>query len=357
MKFGSLFSGVGGFDLGMERAGMTCVWQCEIDKYCNQVLNEHWKGAKRYNDVREITKGNTEVPDLICGGFPCQDLSVAGKRAGLSGERSGLWFEFERIIGELRPKWVVIENVPGLLSSNKGADFAVILKALDDFGYGVAWRILDSQYFGVAQRRRRVFIVASFGNGSCTEVLFESEGVSGNTQQGAAQGETITSQSSGSVGTYWDGGQRSDTLDSSSLVKGQMMPEKRRFPVVFDEMQITSKANHSKGSVDKSYTLNKNHLMSVANVWQMNHASEVYRESGSMSPTLQERMGTGGNNVPLIGVRRLTPTECCRLQGFPDDWNISQSDTQRYKQMGNAVTVNVIEWIGKRILNISCNSN
>ena len=178
MKFGSLFTGVGGFDLGLERAGMTCIWQCEIDKYCNQVLEEHWKGVRRYNDVREITKENAEVPDLIVGGFPCQDLSVAGKRAGLSGERSGLWFEFERIIGELRPKWVIIENVPGLLSSHKGADFAVILKALDDFGYGVAWRILDSQYFGVAQRRRRVFIVASLGNTSCAEVLFESESMS-----------------------------------------------------------------------------------------------------------------------------------------------------------------------------------
>src|SRR3990167_5596480 len=122
MKFGSLFTGVGGFDLGFERAEMTCAWQAEKDKHCLQVLANHWPNIKRYEDVKDVGR-NAEPIDLLCGGFPCQDLSVAGKRAGLAGERSGLWFEFARIIGELRPRWVVIENVPGLLSSNSGRDF------------------------------------------------------------------------------------------------------------------------------------------------------------------------------------------------------------------------------------------
>ncbi len=162
MKFGSLFTGVGGFDLGFERAGMECAWQVEFDKNCQNVLRKHWSETELFNDVRTVGKHNLEPVDVICGGFPCQDVSIAGKRAGLAGERSGLWSEFARIIDELEPKWVVIENVPGLLSSNRGRDFATVIRWLAERGYGVAWRILDSQYFGVAQRRRRVFIVGSF---------------------------------------------------------------------------------------------------------------------------------------------------------------------------------------------------
>jgi DNA (cytosine-5)-methyltransferase 1 len=344
MKFGSLFTGVGGFDLGFERVGMECVWQVEQDKYCNQVLERHWPNVRRYEDVRTVGKENLEAVDLICGGFPCQDLSVAGKRAGFSGERSSLWFEFERIINEMQPKWVVIENVPGLFSSANGSDFGVILKSLDGFGYGVAWRVLDSQYFGVPQRRRRVFIVASLGSPSAGEVLFERESVSRDiekgreTREGTAgsfkeragkpgggkgilidQSKAYGLNSHSSLYTYWDGGQIADTLTKPALSKGQMMPDKRKMQAV---------------------------------IWQMNHANEVYRDCGDISPTLQNRMGTGGNNVPLLGVRRLTPTECCRLQGFDDDWNDNVSDTQRYRQMGNAITTNVVQWLGKRIISL-----
>ena len=177
MKFGSLFTGVGGFDLGFERAGMVCAWQVEFDKNCQNILKKHWSETELFDDVRTVGKHNLAPVDVICGGFPCQDVSIAGKRAGLAGERSGLWSEFARIIDELEPKWVVIENVPGLLSSNRGRDFATVIRWLAERGYGVAWRILDSQYFGVAQRRCRVFIVGSFGSGSASEILFEREGV------------------------------------------------------------------------------------------------------------------------------------------------------------------------------------
>jgi len=302
MKFGSLFTGVGGFDLGFERVGMECVWQVEQDKYCNQVLERHWPNVRRYEDVRTVGKENLEAVDLICGGFPCQDLSVAGKRAGFSGERSSLWFEFERIINEMQPKWVVIENVPGLFSSANGSDFGVILKSLDGFGYGVAWRVLDSQYFGVPQRRRRVFIVASLGSPSAGEVLFERESVSRDIEKGREKGKRIADTLAGG-----------SSRCHSDITSGQQ-----------------------DGNV----------------IWQMNHADEVYRDCGDISPTLQNRMGTGGNNVPLLGVRRLTPTECCRLQGFDDDWNDNVSDTQRYRQMGNAITTNVVQWLGERIMGV-----
>ena len=176
MKVGSLFTGIGGADIGFERAGATIEWQCEIDKHASSVLARHWPGVPNHGDVTMIGAHVGKV-DLICGGFPCQDVSVAGRRAGLAGERSGLWFEFHRIARELRPEWLLIENVPGLLSSHQGADFAVILQGLAELGYGVAWRVLDAQYFGLAQRRKRVFIVGHLGDGRAAEVLFEREGV------------------------------------------------------------------------------------------------------------------------------------------------------------------------------------
>ena len=191
MRVGSLFSGIGAFDLGFERAGMQVVWQCEIDAACQTVLRRHWPGVRMYDDVRAVGADAGAV-DVICGGFPCQDVSVAGRRAGLAGERSGLWFEFHRVLRDVRPDWVVIENVPGLLSSNKGRDFGAILTGLVELGYGVCWRVLDSQYFGVAQRRRRVFVVGHLGDGRAAEVLFEREGVCGHppTRGKAREGAT-----------------------------------------------------------------------------------------------------------------------------------------------------------------------
>lgn len=156
--FGSLFSGVGGFDLGFERAGMECRWQVEIDDKARAVLDRHWPQVEKHTDVRDVGRHNLEPVDVICGGFPCQDVSVAGRRQGLAGERSGLWFEFHRIVGEMLPTWVVIENVPGLLSSNEGKDIQVIIDSLTQIGYTVDVDILDAQYFGVPQRRRRVFL-------------------------------------------------------------------------------------------------------------------------------------------------------------------------------------------------------
>jgi len=158
LTVGSLFSGVGGFDLGFERAGMAVRWQCEKDTAARSVLRRHWPDVTVYEDVRDVGIG-AEAVDVVCGGFPCQDVSIAGRRAGLAGERSGLWFEFARVIRETQPEWVVIENVPGLLSSNGGKDIAVILDTLEQLGYTVDCDILNSQNFGVPQRRRRVFLV------------------------------------------------------------------------------------------------------------------------------------------------------------------------------------------------------
>jgi DNA (cytosine-5)-methyltransferase 1 len=341
MKFGSLFTGVGGFDLGFERAGMECLWQVEFDKACQSILKKHWGETELFDDVRTVGRHNLKPVDVICGGFPCQDVSIAGKRAGLAGERSGLWSEFARIIDELEPKWVVIENVPGLLSSNRGRDFATVIRWLAERGYGVAWRILDSQYFGVAQRRRRVFVVGSFGNGGAAEILFECEGVRWDIEKSGKAGKRVAATIAGG-----------SSKCHSDITSGQ---QDANVVLGFDLAQITSKANYSnpkKG--DPQPPLN---TLGQGFIAYENHPVDSrITETGNISQQLTSRMGTGGNNVPLVqklstqpSVRRLTPTECERLQGFPDGWTDGQADSHRYKQMGNAVTVNVAEWIGKRI--------
>lgn len=168
--FGSLFAGVGGFDLGLEAAGWNCGWQVEWDKHCQQILARHWPDVPRWSDVCDVNGAELPPVDLISFGSPCQDLSVAGKRAGLDGSRSGLFHEAVRIIKEMRdatggvqPVWGIWENVVGALSSNRGADFGAVLDSLADAGALVLeWAVLDARWFGVPQRRRRVFVVACF---------------------------------------------------------------------------------------------------------------------------------------------------------------------------------------------------
>lgn len=156
IRFGSLFSGIGGIDLGLERAGMECAWQVEIDPYAQKVLEKHWPRVKRYGDIKECGATNLDPVDLICGGFPCQDISYAGKGAGIEGERSGLWKEFYRIICELRPRYILVENVSALL--RRGID--VVLGDLASCGYDAEWESLPAAAFGAPHRRDRIFIVA-----------------------------------------------------------------------------------------------------------------------------------------------------------------------------------------------------
>jgi DNA (cytosine-5)-methyltransferase 1 len=204
----SLFAGVGGFDLAMERNGVNVVANVEIDKHCQALLERKFPNAKQFNDVTTV-KGKDLIDvgfnpsrGIITGGFPCQDLSVAGKRAGLAGERSGLFWEIARIVEETQTEWFILENVPGLLSSNEGKDFGVVLGTMADLGYSVAWRTLDAQHFGVPQRRRRVFIVGrrSSGAGGPDEVLFKPQSLRRNTSEIKSQGQDATTGAARSFG-------------------------------------------------------------------------------------------------------------------------------------------------------------
>ena len=275
MRFVSLFAGVGGFDLGLERSGHTCVGQVEIDKHAQGVLARHWPDVPKHDDVTTAIDWADEIGltgnvDLVAGGFPCQDLSVAGKRAGLAGKRSGLFYDALAFAQAVKAKTILLENVPGLLSSNQGRDFGVLLTELADAGYSnIEWRVLNSQFFGVAQRRRRVFIVASIGTEPFRTILAECESSAGNLEEGNQEGQEVTRDADQGTGTsgaragnfelydfpdsevapslnalrardtmaygsWWDGSQISQTLDTV-IAKQQMMPEKNRFPVVLQE--------------------------------------------------------------------------------------------------------------------------
>ena len=332
MRVGSLFTGIGGFDLGFERAGMEIAWQCEADKACRKLLMAKWPAATLIPDVREIG-WDVGTADLICGGFPCQDVSVAGRRAGLAGERSGLWFEFHRILATLRPLWVVIENVPGLLSSNSGRDFAAILHGLVELGYGVCWRILDSQYLRVAQRRRRLFVVGSLGTGRAAQVLFEREGLPRGAEKGGQARQGSAAAPEGVAGTV-----------SSKWAKGTGGPAGDECYNIVTPTLRASQGGVRTGTDALVYSIQGNTI-------------DRHAVAGTIAASGAGTSRAAGNCNELDFliphgryVRRLTPTECERLQGFPDGWTAGFSDSTRYKMLGNAVTVNVAEWIGKRIL-------
>lgn len=208
LKAVSLFAGVGGFDLALERAGVPVLASVEIDKHARSVLAQQFPNSTLLEDVQDVTGdqlrelGFNGSEGVIVGGFPCQDLSVAGKRAGLAGGRSGLFWEICRILDETKAKWFILENVPGLLSSNEGRDMGTVIQALVERGYGVAYRILDAQYFGVPQRRRRVFIVGCLGDDgrAPAEVLALIEGMRGNPTQSKPKRKNATRTTTESVG-------------------------------------------------------------------------------------------------------------------------------------------------------------
>jgi len=197
LRVASFFSGIGGFDLGFEMAGMTVVMQCEIDPFCRKVLKKHWPDVQLYGDIAEIKSEQIPDADVYVAGFPCQDLSLAnqGKRKGLEGERSGLFHKFMRLVEERQPRWIVIENVPGLLNSNSGRDFAVVLDTLGGGGYGVSWRVFDSKFFGTPQRRRRVFLVGSLGSIRTAKVLLDDRPFTVTTRPSQCQEETTSNGS------------------------------------------------------------------------------------------------------------------------------------------------------------------
>ncbi|MBG6140666.1 DNA cytosine methyltransferase [Longispora fulva] len=301
----SLFAGVGGFDLAAARAGLTPALAVEIDPAARGVLADRLPSLPLLSDVREVSARDlaTAVPDpadcFLTAGWPCQDLSTAGNRAGLDGERSGLFFELLRILDGLRPGWFLLENVPGLLTSNAGRDMGTVVGSLADLGYRLAWRVLDAQGFGVPQRRRRLYFLGHRGAGDPAAVLLEPESGGGRAAPYRPPGPPTAAGPARRAGPA-----RSDTE-----------------PVIVGPLQTSrSPRGHGTAGVNDQYVL----------------AGHV-RVAGPAA------------------VRRLVPVEYERLQGFPDGWTATsygnpQGDVPRFTQLGNAAPVPVAEWITRRLV-------
>lgn len=382
---GSLFSGLGGIDLAIERAGFEVRWQVENDPDCNRVLAHHWPGVKRFGDVREVDCGKLEPVDLIVGGWPCQGNSVAGQRGGMADPRSGLFSEVVRIARALSPRWLVLENVPGLRSVNKGRDMGIVLRALGELGFWWAYRSLDAQYFNVPQRRERVFFVCdSRDPGGPVKVLFESESCCGNLEESREAGQDVAaSLTSGShgAGVSEPGRRREDDVNLAYQCQGTNVGEMgtlRRgnghvtggVPFVFDERNVTSKANRSTMHLDgPALSLHEAGSMTVAHTLSAARASEDgtgrgvpivpvgFSNRGLPTAAGAERLRAGSHGaLPMVGqgmaVRRLMPVECLRLMGLPDDWLDvipALSDSVKYRLVGNSVAVPCVEWIARRL--------
>jgi DNA (cytosine-5)-methyltransferase 1 len=383
----SLFSGVGGFDLGLENAGMKTIYQCEWDKHANSILERHWPTVPRWGDISTLTAkeilSHGTPPDVVAWGSPCQDLSVAGKRAGLEGERSGLFHEGIRIINELRketnneyPRISIWENVAGALSSNRGADFGVILDEMAKAGAMVIeWALLDAQHFGIPQRRRRVFLIAIFNSATASNcpspLLPVGESLPRDTAKGKSKGQEASGEITESLGAgseWWDGGQIADALTTTS--NEQRMPDKKRLQVVVQETPTRLLGSDIIGSLNatdykwpQNQQLDENKfIVTEPMLLDIQRVGDI-RVYAPPVQALQARMGTGGNSTPMVvelpmAVRRLTPLECERLMGWPDDHTrykadgTEQADTHRYKQCGNGVASPVAEWIGKQLMKL-----
>lgn len=224
---GSLFAGIGGFDIGFENAGFQTAWQVEINPICRAVLADRFPHALQFDDVRAVNGGQLPRVDVLVGGFPCQDLSTMGKRQGLAGARSGLFYEVVRLARELQPRWLVLENVTGLLSCNHGEDFQRVISTLAECGYVGCWRVLNAQYFGVPTKRRRVFIVAGFHEHPPVELLVDTA------PMGAIPGPTTAEHAEQPFPTLLAGSAASQIdLQGSSLITqadgwGQMVERAR----------------------------------------------------------------------------------------------------------------------------------
>ena len=454
MRYVSVFSGIEAASVAWGPLGWHPVCFCEVDEFPKAVLRHRFPSVPNLGDITKVDWRSLAKcagrPDAVVGGSPCQSFSVAGARTGLEGE-SGLMWEYVRAVRELMPRWVLWENVPGALSSSHGEDFRCLLEALDACGYGLAWRVLDAQFFGLAQRRERLFVVGSLGDGGAERacsVLFEPESLSWDSQSsrekrqelaagagggaegsggalnpadpqskrvfspcgvaptlssGTGQGMNIqpsvlcagfcagNTAGAGSIGyqeevnpTLRAGGSGTNMTPTVFEVQGNDVdraPENGQwacgpdengaytlnstdvngvptFAVLpFNTTQITSKENGSRPRYgDPCHPL-----------CATDHAPAICMADAAANAAIDRDLaGTlkanNNNNPPIVSsscsVRRLTPRECERLQGFPDDWTLIPyrgkpaeecPDTPRYKAIGNSMAVNVMRWIGVRI--------
>ena len=399
IKVIDLFGGIGGFRLGLEKAGrcrqekelsksgsgnfiskpnkrqhsFACIWYCDKDKYAVETYNKNFKEKWKPTDITTVDTSDIPDCDMLCGGFPCQSFSIAGKRKGFQDIRGTMFFEIYRIAQAKRPKILFLENVRGLLSADDGRCFGTILESLGDLGYKVEWQVLNSKYFGVPQNRERVFIIGHLGKGCGREVFPIKTSNSKNTGEYAYCLDA----------NYWKGTRNLNKRQRTMIKVGSMYGTNHQAGSVYDSngispclddcqggyrepMIMESLHHHRTGEygdgkkVEESFTLDSGsgRDLVVHSLQPRSPDRPSLKYSSGGSGHLSRKDGYSycldGGNCQAVeytnNIRRLTPVECERLQGFPDNWTEGVSDTQRYKQLGNAITVNVIQAIGEKIL-------
>ena len=365
MRYGSVCSGIEAATQAWHPLGWTPAFFSDIEKFPVAVLQHHYPDVPCHGDFTDITEDDYGPIDLLVGGTPCQSFSVAGLRGGMDYDRGNLALEFIRLAQRKRPQWLVWENVPGVLSSNGGRDFGSFLGALAEIGYGFAYRVLDAQYFGVAQRRRRVFVVGYLGDWRrAAAVLFERESLSGNPPPSREEGEKVapaTEAGAGERGAISYGIRAANTGSNGWGIQEELThtldtsaPHAVAHPCNEVAPAVTT---------DPPFSLTGNERVECEAIVPM----QVFDKQrigqygdGEVSSTLAARDYKDATDLVAskLSVRRLTPTECERLQGFPDSytqipWRNKEPencpDGPRYKALGNSMAVPVMKWIGERI--------
>ena len=414
MRYLSVCSGIEAATVAWHPLGWTAAAYSEIEKFPSQVLAHHYPDVPNVGDMTKYKEWSIGPIDLLVGGTPCQSFSVAGLRKGLDDPRGNLMLTFLAIADQYRPRWMVWENVPGVLSSNAGKDFGTFLGALGELGYGFAYRVLDAQYFGVAQRRKRVFVVGYLGDWrAAAAVLFERHSLSGDSAPRREKRESVTASiragidASGiqqTVGTLCADA-HPGAYSGQDAYTGRLVPSvvgtltakgvpamgapevdaNHYLPMMSQPISFSGQMSEPQTDVEMTQTLQAKNPMAVAvpDVMCTLRASgagfdrpgnsatehETYIPVGTdlyngaitgevaatMSTHGSDASGTGPTVMQQMAVRRLTPVECERLQGFPDNYTDIQPkgkttpDGPRYKALGNSMAVPVMAWIGKRI--------
>ena len=386
MIFGSVCSGIEAASVAWRELGWSPAWFSEIAPFPSRVLAHHYPETHNYGSLVGLADrldGGDRAVDLVVGGTPCQSFSITGLRGGLADERGNLALEFARLAASLRPRWLLWENVPGVLSSDKGRAFASLLGVLSELGYGLAWRVLDAQFFRVAQRRQRVFLVGHLGAAApAGAVLFEPEGVRRNPPTRSQTGQDIAGTLGGGSGRR---GRCSDTDRTTFVPEGCLTKSSTRLDgegetfvtASFDETQVTSRTNRSSCDPATAALTAHGRPPTIAfNARQDPVSPERYTGALDSRGNTQAVCVTGelthalrsvgsdasedgtGRGTPIVTtqtrVRRLTPRECERLQGFPDDYTAlpGAKDRPRYAALGNSMAVPVMRWLGERIARV-----
>lgn len=373
MKYGSVCSGIEAASVAWEPLGFQAQFFSEIEPFPCAVLNHHWPHIPNHGDMTKFKEWPNETIDILVGGTPCQSFSIAGLRKGLADPRGNLMLTYLAIAARYSPEWLVWENVPGVLSSNQGRDFAAFLNGLAELGYGFAYRILDAKHFGVPQRRRRVFLVANSRSWQrAAAVLFERASLSGhiapsgNTQKNASAfiessfGGYVESPDAGTITA--SGGALSGGSESLVIASGKN--ESGNTNVLCVNGNIINRTDNSGGdgmgviADGTSYTLTATNRHAVLHETCAAGEARDSREG----TTEQERSGKGWVGETPFAIRRLTVEECEFLQGFPRGhtqipWRGKPAeacpDGPRYKAIGNSMAVPVMRWIGERIQQVS----